>query len=398
MLAAACMLGCQRSSSSLSSQRPAQAPQDPRLPTARRVDPEVPALVPAARCGECHGPLENEWRESAHAKADTSPLYRRMRAASGSQDCDSCHAPLRRFARQDPAAEEGVTCDACHMLRIDKAAAGVSFSLHPEDNVRYGPLCDSQPHYFHRMGCSPLHRESEFCAACHDGNRHLPGSTGASRSLFPEYEEWRSEYSAQGSHDCQVCHMPASRREAAVGSHERPEIRHHGFRLHGRLLGQALQGQAHVRRDAQALTVDVQLRNDGAGHAVPSGLPERRLQVGVELLDERGRVVAQVEHSRGRFLVDERGHEAPFYAAVRDVKDSRIRPGQTEHSVFTLPLRPASQLRIFVRRRPLSWTIAQQLGVTAPADEPMLQATLPLAQLGTAARHGAVAISVRLQP
>lgn len=397
MAMAALLLGCQRHSPghSPSLSAPAGAAAQPSA-SLRSVEPEGLALVPAARCGECHGRIESEWRRSAHAKAAASPIYQRMRAVADASSCDACHSPLRRYAPADPVASEGVSCDGCHTLASagspGSGAATAVFA--PADNLRYGPLCDTQPHYFHRMGCSPWLRESSFCATCHDGPRHLPGATAAARSLFPEYEEWRDEYSALGSQDCQVCHMPASRAEVAVGSGERSGIREHGFAVRERLLSRALSGQARVGRDSKGLHIVITLSNHGAGHAVPSGLPERRLQVGVELLDARGQVIARDEHSRGRVLVDAAGQEAPFFAASRVERDTRIHPGKSESEDFFLPLAGASKLQIFVRRRPLPIALWQRLGGSPLADEPMLQAELELSGLSTTTEP----LLLRLQP
>ena len=128
------------------------------------VKEEAVALVPAARCGECHGKIEQEWRSSAHARADVSQLYRAMRANTAAVDCDRCHAPLRAVSASDPIASEGVGCDTCHTLTsvtVGKAD-GTGYVVHPEDSVRYGPLCDAEPHYFHRMGCSKCENRSGF--------------------------------------------------------------------------------------------------------------------------------------------------------------------------------------------------------------------------------------------
>lgn len=344
------------------------------------VEAEGLALVPAARCGECHGQLEAEWRKSAHAQADASPSYQRMRAAAGTTACDACHAPLRRFAATDAVNDEGVSCDGCHTLTPGPPSAGSGPGpiWHPEDNVRYGPICDAQPHYFHRMGCAPWFRESPYCATCHDGPRHLPTALGNPTPLFPEYQEWRDEYSTAGSQDCQVCHMPATRREVAVGSAERTGIRDHSFALRERLLGRALSGQARITAAGPSLHVVITLTNSGAGHAVPTGLPERRLQVGVVALDASGKVTTRDEHSRGRVLVDASGQEAPFYAAVRVERDTRIHPGKTETDAFELPAAGASKLQIFVNRRPLSPVIWGRLGGNPLPDEPMLKAEIPL--------------------
>lgn len=382
MVMAALQPGCQRTA--VNRPAPPVPSSSPSRPSdaGGSSDHEGLALVPAARCGECHGQIEAEWRRSAHAHADSSPSYQRMRAALGAaaaaSECDTCHAPLRRFAPHDVVNDEGVSCDSCHMLASVAATGAAAQPVwRLDDNVRYGPICDAQPHYFHRMGCAPWFRESHYCATCHDGPRHLPSPSG-SGTLFPEYEEWRDEYSAQGSQDCQVCHMPATRREVALGSPERTGIREHSFRLPERLLGRALSGQAHVSLVGASLRVVVTLTNSGAGHAVPSGLPERRVQIGVVVLDASGQVRARDEHSRGRVLVDAAGHEAPFFLATRVERDTRIRPGKSETDVFELPAVAARKLQIFVRRRLLAPAIWARLGGQPLPDEPMLAAELTL--------------------
>lgn len=334
------------------------------------------ALIPAARCGECHGKMETEWRGSAHARADSSPLYRVMRAAAGATSCDRCHAPLRASAPQDPVAQEGVNCDACHALASVKSEpeGGASFVLRLEDSVRYGPLCDTRPHYFHTMGCSPLHKEAEFCAVCHDLSVPVPGG---SLVVFPEFREWRDGQSVLSGQSCQGCHMPGESAEAAVGSGVRALVRGHGFTLRGRLLGQALSGQAQVTSDGQKLQVIVTLSNTGAGHAVPTGLPERRLQIALELVDSAGRSIVQ-EQSLGRVLVDAAGQEAPFFRAVRQGADSRLQPGESRSLTFELAAPGEGLLRLAVRWRPVAHALAQQLGTAPPPDEPMLSGSLQL--------------------
>ena len=202
--------------------------------------------------------------------------------------------------------------------------------------------------------------------------------------------------------------MPAARREVAVGSQERPGIREHVFALGDRLLGRALRGQARISRSGDTVQVVVTLTNDGAGHSVPTGLPERRLQVGVELRDPTGHVIARSEHSRGRVLVDASGQVAPFYAASRVAQDDRIRSGHSAEDAFALPVAGAAQLVVFVRRRPLAHAIWARVGGPLPPDDPMLQATVPVpaprgvvpsAGSGVAAQTGDVpALSVRLAP
>ena len=354
---------------------------------------EAAALVPAARCGECHGRTEAQWRSSAHAQADTSPLYRAMRVGARTASCDRCHAPLRTVAAGDPIAAEGVSCDVCHTISSVQVSrvGGAGFALHLDDAVRYGPLCDAKPHYFHTMGCSPLHEAAEFCAACHNWSVQLP--SGGTLAIYPEYKEWLEESASGAGTSCQSCHMPGERAEVAVGWPERSGVPLHTFLGRGDLRRRALIGRARVSIAAGKLTVHVALTNSGAGHAVPTGLPERQLRVSVELVDNAGRIAAREEHVYGRTLVDATGKVVPFYEATRELADTRIRAGETREDTFVLLAAAVGQLRVSVAWRPISPSLAAKLGVTPPPDEPVLAASLALPVKG---RSDAAALELRL--
>jgi hypothetical protein len=359
--------------------RPAVGVSQPR-PSTPEIEREPLALIRAARCGECHGKMEQEWRHSAHARADVSPLYRAMRAGARAMDCERCHAPLRRLSPADPAAAEGVTCDVCHTfagVQLGRPGGG-GFVLHPEESVRYGPLCDAKQHYFHTMGCSPLHRDGTFCAACHD--LRLPAADGGTIGIYQEYAEWRDEAAASDGRSCQQCHMPGERAEVAVGSPMRESVRGHDFQLRGALLRLALSGRAVISARAGGWHVAVSLSNTGAGHSVPSGLPGRQVVIAVEAVDVAGQLVQRQELAYGRVLVDAAGREVPYYAAVRQQADTRIRPGETRAADFDLIAPAAVALRVRVFWRPLAPAIAARIGVGALADAPMLAASqaLPL--------------------
>lgn len=351
-------------------------------PLAQDLGREAAALIPAARCGECHGRTELQWRGSAHARADASPLYRAMRIGARTTSCDRCHAPLRQIAAADPVAAEGVNCDVCHTIASVQVGrvGGAGFTLRVDDAVRYGPLCDAKPHYFHSMGCSPLHQAGEFCAACHDWSVKLP--SGAALAIYPEYREWLEDSAGGSGLPCQRCHMPGERAEVAVGWPERFGVPMHTFLGRGDLRRRALTGRARITSSAGRLTVNVSLTNSGAGHAIPTGLPERQLRVEVELVDSFGRVTARKEQRYGRMLVDDAGKEVPFYEATRELADTRIRAGETRQDSFVLPAAGGERLRMSVTWRPISPTLAARLGVTAPPDEPVLSAGLQLPARG----------------
>ena len=69
--------------------------------------------------------------------------------------------------------------------------------------------------------------------------------------------------------------MPGSPAEAATGEGERPEVPEHTFLgEEGRLRTEALALSVETTPAKEAIEVSVELENVGAGHYVPSGLPD----------------------------------------------------------------------------------------------------------------------------
>ena len=121
-----------------------------------------------------------------------------------------------------------MTCDVCHTLKgVETRPGSAAFTLAADDNVRFGPRCDAKDHYFHRMGCSPIHEEAKFCAGCHLYYR--AGGDGQPLPIYTEYEEWLESPYAEIGRSCQACHMPGARGEIARGSPLRDGVPHHGF-------------------------------------------------------------------------------------------------------------------------------------------------------------------------
>jgi len=338
---------------------------------------------PAIRCAECHNKMHDEWSTSAHARAATSPAYLKMREGAGADGagCDDCHAPLaKRLHPGDLALAEGVTCEACHSIKavtVRRTGAGYELSL---GRVKYGPLCDAKDHYFHRMGCSKLHAEATICAGCHLYYRPLPG--GGELPVFTEYDEWHEgPYQAR---ECQSCHMAGARAEVAVGAGVRNGVAHHGWLGKQRdLRARALTASALVTAvpdpaNKGKLRIEVSVQNVGAGHAVPSGLPERRIVVRATALAAGGAKQAAAEQAFGRILVDAAGKPAPFYAAVRVAADDRIPPKQSRKARLELEAPKAGELRLEVIWRPLAEEIRTPLEIPAADDVPLLHATVAL--------------------
>jgi hypothetical protein len=322
--------------------------------------------------------MHDEWAPSSHARAAKGPLYRKVREQAGSlgTGCDDCHAPLaKHLPPGDLAAAEGVTCEVCHNIKaVTVRTAGAGYDLRL-DRVKYGPLCDSKDHYFHRMGCSPLHAEATLCAGCHLYYRPLPG--GGELPVYTEYEEWNEgPYQAR---ECQSCHMPGSRAEVAQGERVRDGVGHHGW-LGDRqdLRKRALSASAVVTAVGDQLRVEARVENTGAGHAVPSGQPERRIIVRATAVAAGGAKHAAAEQAFGRFLVDAAGKPAPFYAATRVRSDDRIPPNQARGVKLELAAPESGELQIEVLWSPFDAEIGSLLAIPATAEVPLLRASVAL--------------------
>ncbi len=335
-------------------------------------------LTASLRCSECHGELHTEWRDSAHARAARSTEYLAMQKLAGAEQCDRCHAPLRAAAPKDPTAQEGVNCDVCHtMSEVTAVPAGGRFTLRLQEPEKYGPLCDAKNHYFHKMACSPLHTSSGMGAACHQ--MHLIGPAG-DIPVYTEAEEWKASTYAGTGVECQTCHMPGEKREVAVGAGARSEVSDHRF------LGEAATLRKHALglkvtptvTDA-ALDVAIELSNDKAGHAVPSGSPERRLVLRARLLapgDDSE--IAREERIFGRVLVDEQGNEVPFFRAVRVARDDRLRALEVRKILLTLATTRTGTLVIDLLWRSMPPGIANQLQVPVSPDVVLAEVRLAI--------------------
>ena len=353
------------------------------------------ATFSAQRCGECHNLMFDGWLPSAHAQAARSPTYTAMRAAAEKHRvgapaaCDRCHAPLRALTdARDPAVEEGVTCDVCHTIHAAKAKrTGAGFVMVPNENVRMGPLCDARDHYFHRMGCSPLHTQAQFCGSCH---LYYENAGQANElPIYTEYEEWlASPYPALGQ-TCQACHMPDSRDEVARGSPPRDGVPHHGFLgSDGLLRRRALTLKLEVAEHEGRLRVTVTLANKRAGHRVPTGLPDRRLVLRVRTVDGAGAQVAGDERVYGRLLADAAGQAAASFAATQVVDDNRLMPRETRAETFDLAGPPAGEVRAQLAYQPVAPEIARRLGMPAPAEQILLEASVPFDAPGSHRHRG----------
>lgn len=324
--------------------------------------------------------MRDEWEGSSHSQAAQAPAYVAMKKHTVDGDmCDGCHAPLAAYAdAKASAVNEGVTCDVCHTIKdVEMGPERATYTLAVHDMVRYGPLCDAKEHYFHRMGCSPLHESAELCAACHQ--LQITSSTGEPIGVFTSYADWKAGPYAADDTPCQSCHMPGEVAPVAEGEPERDNVPNHSFFGKDRDLRQRAATMTVTAEPAGAqIAVTVTIENSGAGHYIPSGLPARRVLLRVRTVGPKGDV-DRAESVYGRILVDESGIEVPFYRAVRVQADTRIGPKQSAEKTATLEAPATGKVVVELVWRSFAHAVAEavSLPMTEVTDEVMAEVTIP---------------------
>lgn len=260
-------------------------------------------------CARCHADVVSQFSASAHRFASfANPYYaaavlafREARDPIAARFCADCHDPLLvadgslerpgPFDATTPAAQAGITCLVCHSVHTATDLRGNGGLVVEATPATLEPGAAHKA----RLG-DPVLRTARFCGGCHKvgltesvtGDVWLRGQN--------EYDAWYdSAWAGRGvasifrppeTRTCQDCHMP---REPAVHGDKAARdgtIRSHRFLASNTALP-SLRGDAdHLARTQAFLaggivtlslatsapgTLDVVLRNRGAGHAFPGG-------------------------------------------------------------------------------------------------------------------------------
>ena len=294
----------------------------------------------AQACGACHPAIFEEWQASIHSQAWIDPQFQgEIRKSDNRWLCLNCHTPLLvqhdRWPQGlvngdveqpvlttnqafDPALrEEGITCTACHLNGSRIVGPGLSDSQAP-----------------HPVEPSPAFEGSRLCISCHQATQTYEGKGFI--CVFETGEEWRDgPYDDEGK-DCVSCHMPEVVRPAAVGGPVRT-VRRHWWKGSGipKIAGRYPPPEANVpglglnaRQVRRRLVVEAS--NAAAGHKLPSGDPERWVQIDVTFEQKDGGPVGTpFQHRIGQIW--------EWGVPPRKVSDNRLAPRSSRALEVPIP-------------------------------------------------------------
>ncbi len=274
-------------------------------------------LMKPETCTSCHADHVREWSGSMHAYAAEDPVFLAMNARLQRETngelgtfCVKCHAPLAVALGKTvdglnlaelPAEQKGVTCYFCHNASDVTGSHNNPLVLGFDQTMR-GGFANAAPGAIHGSAYSPIHDRnqigsSSLCGSCHD--IVTPGGAHIERT----FAEWKaSVFNQQKGATCSQCHMTGSGAPVPIatppGDLVMPVRTKHSHTFVGvdvaltpfpeaeaqaaevkSFLGKSLQTALCVSTFGGTSEYRVVLDNVGAGHAFPSGSPDRRVWV-----------------------------------------------------------------------------------------------------------------------
>lgn len=302
----------------------------------------------AKTCGSCHKAIYEEWRVSTHARAwlDDAQFQEELaKSRRGPKDvtwmCINCHTPL---VNQLPKLVVGLNkgdlgqpiyaTNPIYDAALQKDAITCAV-CHVRDGVVLGPYGNTKaPHPVRK---DPQLLSAQICLRCHQATATFPELTLA--CVFNTGQELaKSRYGREG-YTCQRCHMPALERPTTNLATPSRATRRHWFG--GSLIPKKPAFEAEIAPlrkhypDGLALRwVDLptqvaggkrrafvfELHNAQAGHMLPTGDPERFIDVEVSARDEAGKVLARA--------VVRLGSRYRWYPKIELLEDTRLAPDE----------------------------------------------------------------------
>ena len=315
--------------------------------------PEGLTSLSAEQCGACHQQHYKEWRLSTHSHAWTDLQFQaELKKESSPFMCINCHVPLQNqqefiieglvdgdiyqpVKRKNPnfdkkLQQEGINCASCHVR--NKAIIGpTGTSKAPHKTVK-----------------DPEFLSETLCISCHNATAVITPTLACS---FETGDEWKAG-PYFGKKNCISCHMETVEREIVPGYGKR--LSHYHFFagsgipkfdtvqtniLNGLAFYPSALKSSYSKMDSIRFTLKV--KNEFAGHKVPTGDPERFFNIYFILKDKKGTVLAT--HT------DRIGEHWEWHPRVKKISDNNLNPGEERSFHFAYQTLQKGQLNLSVK-------------------------------------------------
>ena len=315
--------------------------------------PEGLASLSAEQCGACHQDHYKEWKLSTHAHAWTDLQFQEeIKKETSPIFCINCHIPLQNQQEYivsgyingdiyNPAKklnpnfdkdlqQEGITCAACHV----------------RNNAVIGPTGTKKaPHATIK---NPAYLSEQLCISCHNAVAVITPTLACS---FETGDEWKAgPYSKEKN--CISCHMDTITRPIVPGYEERTSHLHFfsgsGIPKHSSVETTMLNGlsfnpstlkKTYAVKDTFKYTLLV--KNEFAGHKVPTGDPERFFIILIEL---KNKVDSTLKSSTFRI-----GEEWQWHPTAKKLSDNNLLPKEERAFNFSYKFSKNEELFLTVK-------------------------------------------------
>jgi hypothetical protein len=223
-------------------QDPAPPPTDDAGPVGTPTPP-TPDLT-AAQCGTCHTTIYQQWTNSMHSHALTSPTVivqtnqdlalplSKAPSPDPQKFCINCHGPTFAASATSPEMppsvphwKEGITCTSCHQFdgtpqKGSGGFAGNDYGPAFQKGVVQGkemlgavdsPVANSM-HTSNSTGQDFSPNPNQLCANCHevwiDYDHDGIVEKGLDLALQTTWDEYKEYKTLGGQESCVSCHMP----------------------------------------------------------------------------------------------------------------------------------------------------------------------------------------------
>lgn len=317
--------------------------------------PEGLASLKSKDCGACHQDHYKEWLTSTHAHAWTDVQFQaEIRKESSPYMCINCHIPLENQQEylikglvdgdiyqpvkeknehfDKSLQEEGINCASCHV----------------RNNAIIGVKGLSAPH---KVVKDPEFLSETLCIGCHNANYKINKELVCT---FETGDEWKAG-PYNGKQNCISCHMETIDRELVKGfGHKKSHF--HNFPGSGipkvkdetvaMLLGFGFYPSkiSDFYSEGDTINFDFRVKNEFAGHKVPTGDPERFFTFEFKIFDSESNIIFEKE--------DRIGEKWEWYPEAKKLSDTNLLPGEERTFSIKYPLlkKGKYQLEISVKK------------------------------------------------